>query len=256
MVGLLLEYELAVLEQLGKPGHQPERILGEVVLGVPDVPELFAHGVGEHGVGRVIARPFTGEYPEYTRTVRRHDFSLEPPGETLLDALKAAGKEVIGVGKISDIFAGRGLTGSYPNEGNRKNMERTLDLAEKHFEGLCFVNLVDFDMLYGHRNDVDGYVEALNDVDGQIAELMGKLGPEDLLIITADHGCDPGFPGTDHTREFVPCLCYGKRLKKGVDLGIRHSFSDVAATIAEDFAIDFRGDGKSFWLEMIENVDD
>ena len=211
---------------------------------------------GEHGVGRVIARPFTGEYPEYTRTVRRHDFSLEPPGETLLDALKAAGKEVIGVGKISDIFAGRGLTDSYPNEGNRKNMERTLDLAEKHFEGLCFVNLVDFDMLYGHRNDVDGYVEALNDVDGQIAELMGKLGPEDLLIITADHGCDPGFPGTDHTREFVPCLCYGKRLKKGVDLGIRHSFSDVAATVAEHFAIDFRGDGKSFWLEMIENVDD
>lgn len=115
---------------------------------------------GEHGVGRVIARPFTGEYPEYTRTVRRHDFSLEPPGETLLDALKAEGKDVIGVGKISDIFAGRGLTDSYPNEGNRKNMERTLDLAEKHFEGLCFVNLVDFDMLYGHRNDVDGYVEA------------------------------------------------------------------------------------------------
>src|SRR5699024_246465 len=108
---------------------------------------------GEHGVGRVIARPFTGEYPEYTRTVRRHDFSLEPPGETLLDALKAAGKEVIGVGKISDIFAGRGLTGSYPNEGNRKNMERTLELAEKQFDGLCFVNLVDFDMLYGHRND-------------------------------------------------------------------------------------------------------
>ena len=105
-------------------------------------------------------------------------------------------------------------------------------------------------------NDVDGYVEALNDVDGQIAELMGKLGPEDLLIITADHGCDPGFPGTDHTREYVPCLCYGKQLKEGVDLGIRHSFSDVAATIAEDFAIDFRGDGKSFWLEMIENVDD
>ena len=210
---------------------------------------------GEYGVGRVIARPFTGEYPEYTRTVRRHDFSLEPPGETLLDALKAAGKEVIGVGKISDIFAGRGLTGSYPNEGNRKNMERTLDLAEKHFEGLCFVNLVDFDMLYGHRNDVDGYVEALNDVDGQIAELMGKLGPEDLLIITADHGCDPGFPGTDHTREYVPCLCYGKQLKEGVDLGIRHSFSDVAATIAEDFAIDFRRDGKSFWLEMTISID-
>ena len=211
---------------------------------------------GEHGVGRVIARPFTGEYPHFTRTVRRHDFSLEPPKETILDALKDAGKTVIGVGKIHDIFAGRGITETYPNEGNCKNMERTLELMERKFEGLCFVNLVDFDMLYGHRNDVDGYVNALNEVDGQLARLMGQMKREDVLIVTADHGCDPGFPGTDHTREYVPCLCFGEHLKKGVDLGIRYSFSDIAATIAEFFAIDFRGDGKGFWTDVIENVDE
>lgn len=211
---------------------------------------------GDHGVGRVIARPFTGKYPNFTRTVRRHDFSLEPPKATVLDALKSAGKSVIGVGKIYDIFAGRGITESSPNEGNFKNMERTLSLMERSFEGLCFVNLVDFDMLYGHRNDVDGYVGALNEADGQLAALLGKMRQEDILIVTADHGCDPGFPGTDHTREYVPCLCFGKCLKKGVNLGIRHSFSDIAATIADIFTIDFQGDGNSFWTDIIENIDD
>ena len=202
---------------------------------------------GEHGAGRVIARPFTGEYPDYQRTVNRHDFSLEPPRDTLLDALKEEQYAVIGVGKIYDIFAGRGLTETYPNEGNQKNMERTLALAETDFEGLCFVNLVDFDMIYGHRNDIAGYTQALNEVDGQVGLLMEKMKKEDLLIITADHGCDPGFPGTDHTREYVPCLLYGGAVRRGIDLGIRGSFSDLAQTIADYFDISFQGDGESFW---------
>ena len=205
---------------------------------------------GEHGVGRVIARPFVGEYPDFTRTVNRHDFSVEPPKETILDALKQAGKSVIGVGKIYDIFAGRGITETFPNKGNARNMEQTLELMDKEFEGLCFVNLVDFDMIYGHRNDIDGYVKALNEVDPKIRQLMGKMRREDVLILTADHGCDPGFPGTDHTREYVPCLCFGEHLKKGLDLGIRSGFSDIAATIADIFDIDFQGDGKSFWSDI------
>ena len=211
---------------------------------------------GEHGVGRVIARPFVGEYPDFTRTVNRHDFSVEPPKETLLDALKKAGKSVIGVGKIHDIFAGRGITETFPNKGNIRNMEQTLELMDKEFEGLCFVNLVDFDMIYGHRNDIDGYVNALNEVDPKIRQLMGKMRREDVLILTADHGCDPGFPGTDHTREYVPCLCFGEHLKKGCGLGIRHSYADIAATIADIFNISFQGDGKSFWSDITENVDD
>lgn len=211
---------------------------------------------GEHGVGRVIARPFVGEYPDFTRTVNRHDFSVEPPKETLLDALKKAGKSVIGVGKIHDIFAGRGITETFPNKGNIRNMEQTLELMDKEFEGLCFVNLVDFDMVYGHRNDIDGYVNALNEVDPKIRQLMGKMRREDVLILTADHGCDPGFPGTDHTREYVPCLCFGEHLKKGCGLGIRHSYADIAATIADIFNISFQGDGKSFWSDITENVDD
>lgn len=201
---------------------------------------------GEHGVGRVIARPFVGEYPDYERTVNRHDFSLRPPKETVLDALKGAGYASIGVGKIHDIFAGKGITETYPNEGNTKNMERTLALLDKDFEGMCFVNLVDFDMMYGHRNDIPGYVNALNEVDAQLGEFMAKMRPEDLLIVTADHGCDPGFKGTDHSREYTPCLCYGKSLKKGVNLGIRGSFADIAQTIAEYFGLEYKGDGESF----------
>lgn len=201
---------------------------------------------GKHGVGRVIARPFVGEYPNYTRTVNRHDFSLEPPRETVLDALKEKGYATIGVGKIYDIFAGKGISETYPNEGNTKNMERTLALLEKDFEGLCFVNLVDFDMIYGHRNDIPGYVRALNEVDVQIGEFMEKIGPEDILMITADHGCDPGFKGTDHSREYTPCLCYGEKLKKGVNMGIRGSFADIAATIAAYLGLDYKGDGESF----------
>ena len=205
---------------------------------------------GEHGVGRIIARPFEGEWP-YKRTVRRHDFSLQPPRETVLDALKAEGFVNIGVGKIYDIFAGKSVMVSYPNKGNEANMERTIDIADADFEGLCYVNLVDTDMIYGHRRDIPGYTNALNTADRQIGELMKKMRSEDILIITADHGCDPGYTGTDHTREDVPCLIWGPSLKKGVDLGTRDTFADMAATIAEYFGIEYRGDGSSFLAEIL-----
>ena len=205
---------------------------------------------GEHGVGRVIARPFIGDHP-FTRTVNRHDFSLEPPKETVLDAIGEAGKKVIGVGKIYDIFAGRGVQETYPNKGNDANMELTLELMDKSFEGLCFVNLVDFDMMYGHRNDIAGYTNALNKFDEQLGVLLQKMGEEDLLIITADHGCDPGFKGTDHSREYVPCLCYGKNIKRGNNIGLRNSFSDIAKTIAEYLDVNFHGDGESFLNKML-----
>ncbi len=206
---------------------------------------------GEHAVGRVIARPFVGEYLSYKRTVNRHDFSLTPPRPTVLDAMKDAGYAVIGVGKINDIFAGQGLTETYPNEGNQKNMELTLSLADRDFSGMCFVNLVDFDMLYGHRNDIEGYVRALNEVDIQIGQMMEKMKEDDILIITADHGCDPGFKGTDHSREYVPCLCYGSRVRPGVNLGIRESYADIAASVSEYFSLNYRGDGESFLKNIL-----
>ncbi len=205
---------------------------------------------GKYGVGRIIARPFVGRYPHYERTVNRHDFSLEPPAETVLDAVLAAGQHTVGVGKIGDIFAGRGIAESYPNEGNDKNMDRTMELLEKDFTGLCFVNLVDFDMLYGHRRDVSGYTEALNRVDGRLGAFIKKMRPEDLLIVTADHGCDPAFTGTDHTREYVPVLCCGKAVKRGADLGVRRGFCDIAQTAAEYLGVPFRGAGTGFLREM------
>ena len=209
--------------------------------------------VGEHAVGRVIARPFVGTYPKFTRTVNRHDYSLEPPKETILDCLKKNHLATIGVGKIYDIFAGTGISETYPNEGNTKNMEKTIELAKKDFSGLCFVNLVDFDMMYGHRNDIPGYANALNQVDVQVGQLMNALDEGDLLMLTADHGCDPGFPGTDHTREDVPCLCYGKDIKQGVNLGIRTSFADIAQTIADHLGVEYKGDGESFYEEIMPN---
>lgn len=204
---------------------------------------------GEHGVGRIIARPFTGEYP-YERTVRRHDYSLRPPKETILDAMKASGFVNIGVGKIKDIFAGKSIMVSCPNKGNDANMERTSEIADFEFDGLCFVNLVDTDMIYGHRRDVPAYTKALNNFDVQLGELMKKLREDDMLIVTADHGCDPGFKGTDHTREYVPCMIYGERIRNGADLGTRATFADMAATIGEYFGLEYRGDGESF-LELI-----
>ena len=209
--------------------------------------------VDDHAVGRVIARPFIGTYPDFTRTVNRHDYSLAPPRETILDSLKKNNFATIGVGKTYDIFAGTGISETYPNEGNKKNMEKTIELAKTDFTGLCFVNLVDFDMKYGHRNDIEGYVKALNEVDVQIGKLMKNMKDGDLLMFTADHGCDPGFPGTDHTREDVPCLCYGKDLKQGVNLGTRTSFADIAQTIADHLEVEFKGDGESFYKEIASN---
>lgn len=206
---------------------------------------------GKHGCGRIIARPFIGEYP-FERTVRRHDFSLQPPRETILDALKTAGFATIGVGKIYDIFAGKSVLVSYSNKGNNLNMERTLDIADSDFEGLCYVNLVDFDMKYGHRRDIPAYTQALNEVDVQIGQLMDRMREDDMLIITADHGCDPGYKGTDHTRECVPVLMYGCKLRKGADLGTRSTFADMAATIGEYFGLEYRGDGTSYLSEIME----
>ena len=205
---------------------------------------------GDHAAGRVIARPFVGEYPNFTRTKNRHDYSLKPPKETILDCMVNNGLTTIGVGKIYDIFDGVGIQESYPNKGNHDNMIQTIELLEKDFEGLCFVNLVDFDMIYGHRNNIEGYTKALNEVDVQLGQLMNKMKEDDILIITADHGCDPGFPGTDHTREYIPCLCYGHHIKRGVNLGTGSSFANIAQTIADYFELEYNGDGRSFLREI------
>ena len=198
---------------------------------------------GEHGVGRVIARPFTGADGNYTRTAGRHDFSLLPPGVTMLDQLQEAGKSVISVGKIKDIFAGKGITEAVYTKGNEEGIERTLAYLDQEFEGLCFVNLVDYDMLYGHRNDVDGYARALTYFDGRLPQILDKLGEEDILMITADHGCDPGYTvSTDHSREHTPFLMYGKPVTPG-NLGTRETFADIGATVLSYFGIKpaFRG---------------
>lgn len=201
---------------------------------------------GRHGVGRVIARPFVGENGNYTRTANRHDFSLEPPKETLLDAVKAAGMDSIAVGKIYDIFAGRGTTEHIYTRGNTDGLNRTMEYAEKDFRGLCFVNLVDFDMLYGHRRNIDGYAQALKEFDLWLPGFLEKLGREDLVMITADHGCDPAYTATtDHTREYVPLLIAGREVKP-VNLGTRDSFADIAATVAELLHIPFQTPGRSF----------
>ena len=184
-------------------------------------------------VGRVIARPFTGAYP-FTRTADRHDFSLEPAGETVLDKLKANGFDVISVGKIYDIFAGRGLTESHRTVSNTDGMQKTLEAAKRDFTGLCFTNLVDFDMLYGHRNDVDGYAKAMSEFDAWLPRLTAKLGEDDLLIITADHGCDPSTPSTDHSREYVPLLVWHKNIKPA-DLGTLEGFCHIGETVEENF---------------------
>ena len=203
-----------------------------------------------HHVGRVIARPFTGEYP-YTRTPRRHDYSLLPPSETMLDRIKTSGKTVISVGKIADIFAGQGVSEGHRTQSNEHGMEVTIEIAGRDFEGLCFTNLVDFDMTYGHRNDVDGYAAALTRFDRQLGELLGLLGEQDLLLITADHGCDPATPSTDHSREYTPMLLVGKGVKEGVDLGTRESFADIAATVLDALGVDAGTTaGQSFWPDV------
>ena len=207
---------------------------------------------GKHGVGRVIARPFVGESGNYTRTSNRHDYSLEPPRQTMLDAIKAAGMDSIGVGKIYDIFAGKGTTEYVYNKSNADGMAHTMDYVNRNFRGLCFVNLVDFDMLYGHRRDVDGYAAALTELDSWLGQFLERLGDEDLVMITADHGCDPGYAvTTDHTREYVPLLVLGKQVKP-VNLGTRGSFADIAATITELLGVEFDTPGESFAKEILK----
>ena len=207
---------------------------------------------GKHGVGRVIARPFIGSNGNYTRTSNRHDFSLEPPKQTLLDAVKEAGLDSIAVGKIFDIFAGQGTTEHVYNKSNEDGMAHTLDYAKKDFHGLCFVNLVDFDMLYGHRRDVDGYARALSVFDEWLPKLMEELGEEDVVMITADHGCDPAYKATtDHTREYIPLITLGKKIKPG-NLGTRSSFSDIAATIAEMLDVPLDTPGESFMKDLFD----
>ena len=206
---------------------------------------------GKHGVGRVIARPFVGQPGSFKRTSNRHDFSLEPPKATLLDALKAAGKASIGVGKIYDIFAGVGVSEHVYNKSNADGMNHAANYADKDFEGLCFVNLVDFDMQFGHRRDIDGYANALTEFDTWLGGFMEKMGDEDIVMITADHGCDPAYTATtDHTREYVPLLVLGNKVKP-VNMGTRASFADIAATVADLLGVHLDTPGKSFAEEIL-----
>ena len=207
---------------------------------------------GKYGVGRVIARPFIGDCAaNFTRTSRRHDFSLLPPSDTMLDALKAAGKDTIAIGKINDIFAGKGVSDLTRTTGNTEGLEITMDLLARGFSGLAFINLVDFDMLYGHRRDIGGYAAATAEFDEWLPGFMGKMGPEDILMITADHGCDPAYTKTtDHTREYVPFLIYGDPVKQGVDLGTRYCFGTIANTICEYLGVDVCLAGCSVWHEL------
>ena len=184
---------------------------------------------GEHGVGRVIARPFEGESGHYVRTPRRHDFSIEPPSVDMLDQLKEKGYDVIAVDKIFDIFAGKGITEHVYTAGNAEGMQRTYEYQNRDFEGLCFINLVDYDMLYGHRNDIDGYAKALTAFDEWLPEFLANMRPDDVLMITADHGCDPGYTvSTDHSREYTPLVIYGEKIAP-VNLGTRETFADIGA---------------------------
>lgn len=200
---------------------------------------------GEHGVGRVIARPFIGEAPNFQRTANRHDFSLLPPRDTMLDAILEAGYDTYGIGKIYDIFAGKGIAHTQRIQNNVDGMEKTLELQEKDFKGLCFVNLVDFDMMYGHRNDIEGYANAATVFDRQLKTFLERMRPEDILMITADHGCDPGFRGTDHSREHTPLLICGEDIKENVNLGTRETFADIAATVLDLLHVENNTDGTS-----------
>ena len=227
--------ELIPLEELYDACHKARQILK-----------------GKHGVGRVIARPFVGDSVNgFKRTANRHDYSLEPPAKTLLDAVKEAGLTSIGVGKIYDIFAGRGTTEHVYNKSNANGMEHATNYAKQDFKGLCFVNLVDFDMVFGHRRDIDGYANALSEFDAWLGGFMEELGDEDVVMITADHGCDPAYTATtDHTREYVPLLVLGKAVKP-VNLGTRKTFADIAATVAEMLDVELDTPGKSFAQEML-----
>ncbi|MGN1415880.1 MAG: phosphopentomutase [Oscillospiraceae bacterium] len=206
---------------------------------------------GKYGVGRVIARPFSGEYP-FVRTPRRHDFSLVPPKTTALDLISGAGLDVIAVGKISDIFAGKGITEFVRTENNSDGMNKTIAYAKKSFHGLCFVNLVDFDMVYGHRRDPVGYADALSEFDRRLSELKNIISDEDVIIVTADHGCDPAAHGTDHTREYIPVLVYGKAVGPK-NIGTGSSFADIGASVCHMLGVDSSEiSGNSFAEEIIK----
>lgn len=207
---------------------------------------------GDYAVGRVIARPFEGEYPNFKRTSGRHDFSIPPHGKTMLDLISENGKSVIAVGKINDIFAGQGITEKTATINNEDGINKIIEYQNKEFEGLCFINLVDFDMLYGHRNDVDGYAKALSYFDKKLEDIEKLMKDEDILIITADHGCDPSTSSTDHSREYTPMLIYGNKIHKGINLGTKSTFSDISATILEYLNIKNTIEGTSFLQEVID----
>lgn len=208
--------------------------------------------VGKYGVGRIIARPFTGEEGNYTRTSRRHDYSLVPPGTTMLNQLKDAGLDVIAVGKINDIFAGSGVTSMVRTSNNAEGIDKTIAYTKEDFNGLCFVNLVDFDMVYGHRNDVEGYAKALSYFDTKLPDMINGLKEDDILMITADHGCDPSTPSTDHSREHTPWVIFGNKVKPGTNLGTRDTFADIAATILDYFNVHSSVKGNSCLDEIIK----
>jgi phosphopentomutase len=208
---------------------------------------------GEHGVGRVIARPFLGNAPDnFKRTHHRKDYPRLPDYPTMMQKLVDAGKDVYSVGKIDDIFAHRGITKSNHVTSNFDGIRAMLDFLEEDFEGLMFVNLIEFDMIYGHRNDPRGYANALEVFDGYIPEIKRRLMPGDMVIITGDHGVDPTTPGTDHSREYVPLLVFGIHIKPNVDLGVRESLGDIAGTIAEIFSLEPQPIGKSFLQDVLQ----
>ena len=225
---------------------------------VVPVPELYRYCQiardmlqGEHCVGRVIARPFTGEWP-FTRTSNRHDYSLIPPHTTMLDVLKKHNLATISVGKIYDIFAGKSVSECNRTTSNANGMEVTLDIQKRDFEGLCFVNLVDFDMKYGHRNDIVGYASAMTEFDRYLGEFLKNMRADDMLIITADHGCDPSTPSTDHSREYVPMIVCGDGIKAGVDLGTRSTFADISATVLDYLGVDREDTAGESFLSKVE----
>lgn len=207
---------------------------------------------GDYGVARVIARPFIGEEGNYTRTKNRKDFSLEPTGTTILDLAKDKGYNVTAIGKIEDIFEHRGMTRTDHTTNNNDGIDKTIFYTKEEFEGILFTNLVDTDMIYGHRNDVEGYASALEYFDGKLPEIIAEMKEDDILFITADHGCDPTTPSTDHSREYVPLLVYGKHVKAGVDLGVRKTFADLGQTISDYLELGANFDAESFLNEILK----
>ncbi|ABR48677.1 phosphopentomutase [Alkaliphilus metalliredigens QYMF] len=229
--------------------HEEVILLGELYKMCEIAREIMR---GDHAVARVIARPFVGDPGNFIRTSNRRDYSLDPFGKTLLDIAKEAGKDVIGIGKIEDIFNGNGITEAIHTKDNMDGIDQTIAYLKKENKGIIFTNLVDFDSKYGHRRDPKGYKQALEEMDRRIPEILSHLNDEDLIIFTADHGNDPTFKGSDHTREYIPIVIYGKQVKAGVNIGTRKSFADIAATISDILNIDDTGNGESFKKFILE----